>query len=306
MQIQVVDSNGVRLDVFLASVSADLSRSMGKNLILKNLVWVNGSVVKPNFRLKVGDEVRWSVPAALPLEPEPESITLDVLYEDDVLLVLNKPPGMVVHPAPGNETGTLLNALLFYDSCFGEVERAGIVHRLDKDTSGVLLVAKTEQARLALKDQFKNRETQKEYLALVWGTPPACGRIENQIGRHPKNRKKMAVLKEGGRLAISTFEVLERFEKISLLRVRIETGRTHQIRVHLAHLGFPVVGDRVYGRARKFDGVVPDRQMLHAEKLGIIHPFSKKKLLFNASLFYDMCSFLDTLRDDEISGSNIV
>jgi len=300
MKIQEVDRDGVRLDVFLASVASDLSRSKVKRLIVNQDVLVNGEVVlKPNFRLKRGDEVGWSVFCELPLEVEPEAIKLDVLYEDDALLVLNKPPGIVVHPAPGNERGTILNALLFYDSCLKKMERAGIVHRLDKDTSGVLLVAKTEQARLALKDQFRNRETQKEYLALVWGSPPAFGRVENQIGRHPKNRKKMAVLKEGGRLAISVFEVLERFEKISLLRVRIETGRTHQIRVHLSHLGFPVVGDRVYGRARKFDGFVPNRQMLHAEKLGIVHPFTKKELLFTAPLFYDMSSFLDILRKEK-------
>jgi len=306
MKKEVVEMGGMRLDLFLAEVSSELSRSFAKQLILKKIVLVNGLASKPNYHLKRGDVVTWSIPPAPPCEPQPESIALDILHEEDSFLVLNKSPGMVVHPAPGHETGTLVNALLFHDPCFKAVERAGIVHRLDKDTSGALVVAKTPAARIELQRQFKARETQKEYWALVWGKPPKNGRIENRMGRHPANRKKMAVLKEGGRIAISTFEMIEDFEKMSLLKVCIETGRTHQIRVHLTHLGFPIVGDSVYGRARKFNGILPQRQMLHAHKIGFAHPSTKKELLFNAPLSYDMDRFLNALREGESRGNNIL
>ena len=213
--------------------------------------------------------------------------------------MLNKPPGLVVHPAAGNASGTLVNALLFHDPAFGAVERAGIVHRLDKDTSGVMVVAKSEAAMAELQRQFKARETEKEYVALVWGTPPPRSRIETQIGRHPAHRQKMAVLKEGGRNAVSNYELLEQFAETAWVRIRIETGRTHQIRVHMAHLGHPVVGDAVYGRARNRPlPVKPGRQMLHAARLAFNHPASGKRLSFEAPLFDDMRRLLDSLRDE--------
>jgi len=292
-----VDAGGQRLDVFLAGAVPEVSRSHWKALIQDGLVQVNGTACKPNHKLRAGDEVCWALPEEAPAEPQPEDIPLDILFEDDVVLVLNKPPGRVVHPAVGNESGTLLNALLFHDPGFQSLARAGIVHRLDKDTSGVMVVAKSETARAELQRQFKARETKKEYLALVWGHPPPSGRIETLIGRHPKHRQKMAVLEEGGRAAVSNFQILEQFADAALVQVGIETGRTHQIRVHLAHLGHPVVGDAVYGRARKNKlPLAPGRQMLHAARLEFTHPSTGKRLSFKTPLFDDMHRLLELLR----------
>jgi 23S rRNA pseudouridine1911/1915/1917 synthase len=192
----------------------------------------------------------------------------------------------------------LLHGLLFHEPAFQTLERAGLVHRLDKDTSGVMVVAKSEKAIAELQRQFKERETEKTYLALVWGAPPKSGRIETLIGRHTVHRKKQAVLKEGGRNAISNFQCLEQFEECALMQVKIETGRTHQIRVHMAHIKHPIVGDTVYCRSRKHHlPVKPERQMLHAERLAFTHPESGKRLSFEAPLFEDMSSLLELLRD---------
>jgi 23S rRNA pseudouridine1911/1915/1917 synthase len=294
-----VDAGGQRLDVFLAAALPEVSRSHWKGLIQDGSVQVNGVACKPNHKLRTGDEVCWAIPDEAPAEPLPEDIPLNILFEDDAVLVLNKPPGLVVHPAVGNESGTLVNALLFHDPIFQSVERAGIVHRLDKDTSGVMVVAKSDSAMAELQRQFKARETEKEYLALVWGHPSPSGRTETLIGRHPKHRQKMAVLEEGGREAVSNFQTLEKFDEASLVQVGIETGRTHQIRVHMAHLGHSVVGDAVYGRARKNrQPVTAGRQMLHAAKLGFTHPDTGKRLSFEAPLFDDMRRFLELLRDE--------
>ncbi len=292
------DQQGVRLDALLAEEVAAVSRSHWKTLIQAGHVMVNGAACKPNLKLKTGDVIDWEVPEEAPSEILPENIPLDILYEDDAVLVLNKPPGLVVHPAAGNESGTLVNALMFHDPVFVSLDRAGIVHRLDKETSGVMVVAKSEDALGELKRQFKARETEKEYLALVWGNPPPSGRIETLIGRHPVHRKKMAVLKQEGREAVSNYEILERFAEVSLVRVKIETGRTHQIRVHMAHLGHPIVGDAVYGRARKHHlPDKPERQMLHAARLVFSHPVSGKRLSFETALFEDMHRLLERLRD---------
>lgn len=295
----IVDVNqaGGRLDALLATLCPTISRSQWKGLILDGAVWVNGGVSKPNQKIKVGDALRWTLPELDDGDPLAEDIPIDVLYEDDAVLVLNKPAGLVVHPAAGNKKGTLVNGLLFHDATFQLVERAGIVHRLDKDTSGVMVVAKTPSAFSELQRQFKARETQKEYLALVWGAPPPEGRIETQIGRHPVHRKKMAVLREGGRQAISHYRVLEQFEHVALVRVQIATGRTHQIRVHMTHLGHPVVGDSVYCRARKLRFLAPvERQMLHAAQLEFLHPSTKEPCAFEAPLWDDMQALLDQLR----------
>lgn len=289
--------HGGRLDAFLAEQVSEVSRSHWKTLIQAGHVTVNGAACKPNQKLKSGDIVDWMVPQEASAEPVPEDIPLHILYEDGAVLVLNKPPGRVVHPAAGNETGTLVNALMFHDSVFESLERGGIVHRLDKDTSGVMVVAKSEEAMAELKRQFKARETEKEYLALVWGEPPPSGRIETLIGRHPVHRKKMAVLKQGGREAVSNYETLERFDEVALVRVRIETGRTHQIRVHMAHMGHPIVGDAVYSRARKHTlPEMPERQMLHAVRLALNHPETGKRLSFEAPLFEDISRLLEQLR----------
>jgi 23S rRNA pseudouridine1911/1915/1917 synthase len=291
------DQAGDRLDAFLADRMPEVSRSHWKTLIQAGHVMLNGEASKPNHRLKPGEIIEWMVPEEGAAEILPEEIPLNILYEDDAVLVLNKPPGLVVHPAAGNESGTLVNALLFHNPVFGSLERAGIVHRLDKDTSGVMVVAKSDEAMGELKRQFKARETEKEYLALVWGAPPPEGRIETLMGRHPVHRKKMAVLTQAGREAISNYETLERFDGVSLVRVTIETGRTHQIRVHLAHVGHPVVGDAVYGRARRHTlPATPERQMLHAARLVFNHPETGKKLSFEAPLFEDISRLLEQLR----------
>ncbi|VGO22735.1 RluA family pseudouridine synthase [Pontiella sulfatireligans] len=297
-KITVEPCRAGRLDAFLAEAVPEVSRSFWKTLIQGGRVTLNGGACKPNQKLKTGDELCWTLPEEGPSEPQPEEIPLNILFEDDALLVLNKPPGLVVHPAVGNSTGTLLHGLLFYDPVFQTLERAGIVHRLDKDTSGVMVVAKSAKALEELRRQFKARETEKEYLALVWGRPPESGRIETLLGRHPRHRKKQAVLEEGGREAVSNFKTLETFKEVTLVQVKIETGRTHQIRVHMAHLGHPVVGDSVYGRARKHNlPMMPERQMLHAAKLGIAHPGSGKRLSFEAPLFDDMHQLLELLRN---------
>jgi 23S rRNA pseudouridine1911/1915/1917 synthase len=287
------------LDAYLAAAEPTVSRSAWKALVQDGLVAVNGAAAcKPNQKLKTGDEVAWTIPRRAPVAAIPEQIPLNILFEDGSVIVLSKPPGLVVHPAVGNPSGTLLHGLLYHDPAFQTLERAGIVHRLDKDTSGVMVVAKTEKAMANLQAQFKGRQTEKEYLALVWGDPPKSGRIETLMGRHPVHRKKQAVLKEEGRIAITGYEVAEHFGDTTLLRVRIETGRTHQIRVHMAHIRHPIVGDTVYGRSRKGRlPIEPKRQMLHAAKLSFNHPETGKRLSFEAPLFDDMRLLLESLRN---------
>jgi len=288
----------MRLDAFLASRNADLSRSQWKTHIEAGHVLLNGQRSKPNAKLKAGDGLSWSLPAERPKTAIPEDLPLHILFEDEAVIVLNKPPGLVVHPAVGNPSGTLLHGLLFHDPVFQSLERAGIVHRLDKDTSGVMVVAKSEKAMAELQRQFKARETEKEYVALVWGEPPKSGRIETLLGRHPVHRKKQAVLKEDGREAVTNFQCLEQFSQCAWMGVKIETGRTHQIRVQMAHLKHPIVGDTLYGRRHKGRlPAEPERQMLHAAKLTFNHPETGKRLSFEAPLFEDMKSLLNLLRD---------
>ena len=290
---------GKRLDAWLAEAEADHSRARWQALIAEGDVTVNGEAVKRNFKLRTGDEVKWIIPEPVSSEVLPEDIPLNILYEDAHLIVINKPAGLVVHPAAGNETGTLVNALLHHCTDLagiGGEKRPGIVHRLDKDTSGVMVVAKTEAAMTELARQFKARETEKEYLAIVREVPkPPRGRIATTLGRHPILRKKMAVDVRNGRHAVSYYEVIEAFERAALLRVRIETGRTHQIRVHMAHLKHPVIGDKLYGRARTNE-IQAERQMLHAAKLSIAHPDTGEQICFNAPLPDDMNTLLKKLR----------
>ncbi len=283
-----LDRRAPRLDAYLAAAHPAISRSRWKQLIEAGHVALDGApVLKPNTPLSPGATLSCVLPEPAPVGLVATDIPLDILYEDSDLVVLNKPAGLVVHPAPGHAADTLVNALLHHCSDLqgigGEL-RPGIVHRLDKDTSGVLVVAKNEQAVADLVAQFSSHAVQKEYLALVWGAlKKSAGTVELPIGRHPVHRQKMAVT-EKGRPAVTHYETLAAGPLATLLRVRIETGRTHQIRVHLAHLGHPVVGDAVYGRARHGlpDGLSIPRQMLHAHVLKIAHPRDARPLAFTA------------------------
>ncbi|MGD9782824.1 MAG: RluA family pseudouridine synthase [Kiritimatiellia bacterium] len=282
------DRHAPRLDAWLAAAHPAISRSRWKQLIEAGHVFLNGAAVrKSNTPLAPGDDLRCTLPDPEPVGLVAADIPLSILYEDADLVVLDKPAGLVVHPAPGHAADTLVNALLHHcadlQGIGGEL-RPGIVHRLDKDTSGVLVVAKNEAAVAALVAQFSSHSVRKEYLALAWGAfPKPSGTVALPVGRHPVHRQKMAVA-EKGRDAVTHYETLAAGPLATLLRVRIETGRTHQIRVHLAHLGHPVVGDSVYGRARRGlpDNLSIPRQMLHAHVLKIAHPRDGRPLVFTA------------------------
>ena len=297
-----IDEAGLRLDVWLARHCAPLSRSRLQDLIAEGHVTVDGRPVAARTRTRPGQQVSVTLPPPVAAEPQPEELPLDVVYEDADLLVINKPPGVVVHPAPGHAGGTLVNALLHHCGDLGGVggvERPGIVHRLDKDTSGLLVVAKHDAAHLALAAQFQTGDVGRCYLALVHGRPArAQGTIETTIGRHPVDRKRMAANPPRGKPAISHYEVVENQGGITLMRVRLGTGRTHQIRVHLAHLGLPIIGDPVYGsraRDRAVPGV-PARQMLHAAELAFDHPADGRRLVFQRPPPADMTDLMARLR----------
>jgi 23S rRNA pseudouridine1911/1915/1917 synthase len=290
-----VDRAGERADVFVARRSAGLSRSHARRLIDEGLVTIDGRPLKPADRLPAGVTVTVNIPPAEELDLLPEDIPLTVIYQDNDLIVLDKPPGLTVHPAPGHPSGTLVNALLaLCPDLRGIVGtlRPGIVHRLDKDTSGLMVVAKNDRAQQAIARQLQQREVRKTYLALVHGTPsPREGIIQAPIGRHPRNRKKMAVV-EGGRDAETRYRLREELPGYSLLEVEPITGRTHQIRVHMAAIGHPVVGDAVYGRRSD----VVRRQFLHAWKLAFAMPLSGRQVEFISPLAPDLREALDTLR----------
>lgn len=302
---------GLRLDLFLAKRESGLSRAQIQRAVAEGLVLVNGRPFKAGRRVKAADSVAIRIPAAKPSEARPEAIPLTILYEDSSLLVVDKPAGMVVHPAAGHAEGTLVNALLHHCrdlSGIGGVLRPGIVHRLDKGTSGLLVVAKSDAAHWGLTGQFKRREVKKTYLALVYGNPRIDeGKIEAPVGRHPTDRKKMSTASRRGRSAVTLWRVRERFGVAALLEIDIETGRTHQIRVHLTELGHPVVGDRVYGGAGRIKGVADaaaragmkalDRQALHAWRLAFTHPATGEALRFSSSPPKDMGQLIAFLRD---------
>lgn len=298
-----------RIDLFLAKHPAldGLSRTAIQSLLSQELIKVNGKVIKPSYQIEPGDKIEITVPEPEPLAVESEDIPLDIYYEDEQVIVINKPAGMVVHPAAGVKKGTLVNALLAHChdlSGIGGVQRPGIVHRLDKGTSGLLMVAKTDLAHHSLSDQLKERSIIRKYLALVYGkAEPKEGYIETQIGRHPKDRKKMAVISVGGRIAGTYYKVTQYYPGFTLLECKLTTGRTHQIRVHLSHLGYPIVGDITYGskKTRKLPADIESAvkqlngQALHAQTLGFIHPQTKKYLEFNAPLpqkFQDLISLI--------------
>jgi 23S rRNA pseudouridine1911/1915/1917 synthase len=286
------DVTAERLDAFLAARLPDLSRSRIQALIREQFIIVNGEPAKPRDAVKTGDLIAIALPEAVPLENEPQEIPLEILYEDDDLIVINKAHGMVVHPAPGNPDGTLVNALLHHCkgrlSGIGGVERPGIVHRLDKDTSGCLVVAKSDAAHQSLVMQFSERSTmEKIYLAVTQGVPkPDRETIFTHIGRHPVNRQKMAVVNPpGGKAAITDYEVLatDAATRTALVLCHLHTGRTHQIRVHLHHKGTPIVGDPIYGKPAK-NPALPERLMLHAWKLSFEHPITGKRHDFESPL----------------------
>jgi len=303
-------SHGQRLDQFLTmngpGVVGDFSRAMFQDLIARRLVLVDGQPKKSHYRLRAMEVVHLIVPPPIPSALTPEPMDLAILYEDDHILVLCKPPGLVVHPACGNLTGTLVHGLLSHcddlSGINGQV-RPGIVHRLDKDTSGVMVVAKNDLAHHCLAEQFKNKTAKKVYHALLDGVPPtATGQVNTPIGRHPVNRKKMAVLVDRGRQAMTRWEVLATFGKrFSLVEIVIETGRTHQIRVHMASIGLPVAGDLVYGTKKESHKALGiHRQCLHASRLSLFHPLTGERLTFSADLPEDMASVLNQLRLEEI------
>lgn len=295
-----------RLDKILQDRNPDFSRSRIEGLIKGGFVKVNSVVAeKAGMKVDESDVIEMEIPPPVPATPEPEDIPLDVVYEDSDMLVVNKAPGMVVHPAPGHFTGTLVNALLYHCpdlSGIGGVARPGIVHRLDQDTSGLIVVAKSQKAMENLVKAFaSHKHIEKTYIAVCHGRPRLdSGRIENLIGRHPVDRKRMAIVQRNGKSAITNWKVLStpsesREKGYSLIECRIETGRTHQIRVHMASLGTPVIGDRQYGKQAldKRLPVVPARQMLHAWRLTLWHPVESRRMTFTAPIPTDMSVYGD-------------
>jgi 23S rRNA pseudouridine1911/1915/1917 synthase len=293
----VADAVGERLDKALAAHLKELSRAQIQHLIRDGLVTVNDRLVKPSYRIEGGERIRVRVPQPEADQgPQPERIPLDILYEDDDVVAINKPAGMVVHPAYGHTSGTLVNAVLArwpQVTEFSEPDRAGIVHRLDKETSGIILVAKTRAALDDMRAQFRNRVVRKRYLALVEGTPDTPdGLIDAPIGRDPQQRKRMAVKREG-REAITEYHVLEVYADYSLLELYPMTGRTHQIRAHLAFIGHPVVGDTVYGRRKQ--GIKMKRHFLHSSSVILAHPATGQSLEIDAPLPVGLQNILDKL-----------
>jgi 23S rRNA pseudouridine1911/1915/1917 synthase len=292
---------GQRLDAALARLEPSLSRAQVRRLVEQGAITVSGEVVKPAHRLRAGERIAGAVPEARPTALEPEALPLAILFQDADVIVIDKPPGLVVHPAPGHGGGTLVNALLHHCrdlSGIGGELRPGIVHRLDKDTSGVLIVAKNDAAHRSLAAQFKAHSVLREYLAIVRGAPRAAsGTVEAAIGRHPTDRKRMSTRTKRGRAAVTHYSVEERLRGASLLRVRLETGRTHQVRVHLASIGLAVLGDPVYGGAQALGAELGlTRQALHAAVLGFTHPTSGERLRFESPLPADMARALEALR----------
>lgn len=277
--------SGMRLDKWLAAEDIGLTRTALQNLIESGNIIVNGKSVQKNYKQKSGDRIEVNIPDPEPLRVEAENIPLDIVYEDSSLLVVNKPKGMVVHPAPGNYTGTLVNALIYHcgDSLSGinGIIRPGIVHRIDKNTSGLLIVAKNDMAHAGLSEQIKVHSFTREYEAVACGRfGEEQGSIDAPIGRHHTDRKKMCVTDRNSKNAVTHYSVIEQFDKYAHLRLRLETGRTHQIRVHLSYIGHPVLGDDVYGKP--FKGI--DGQCLHAKKIGFVHPVTGEYMEFDSEL----------------------
>ena len=303
MEKIVADLDGMRLDTYIASKLNTLSRTMIQRLIENGEILVNGKIKKISYKVQLGDILEINIPKPRETDIKAENIPLDIVYEDNDIIVVNKPKGMVVHPANGNLDGTLVNALMSIckDSLSGiggEI-RPGIVHRLDKDTSGLLIIAKNDTAHINMSNQIKNRQVKKIYIALVRGIVGEDeATINMPIGRSTKDRKKMAVRKDG-KEAITHFKVLKRYGKYTLLEIKIDTGRTHQIRVHLSEIGHPVIGDMVYSNGKNEFGV--EGQMLHAESLDFKHPITGKEIHLEAELpnyFKDILNKLENKTDN--------
>lgn len=281
-----VTESGSRLDAYIANSLEDLSRSMVQKLIKSGNVLVNNKIEKESYKVQNGDKITIEIPKPEGSELKKQDIPLDIIYEDNDILVVNKSKGMVVHPGNGNPDGTLVNAIMAH--CEGSLSgiggeiRPGIVHRIDKDTSGLLVIAKNDKAHINLSEQIKNRKVKKIYVALVRGVIPENeATINMPIGRSTKDRKKMAVDKNG-KEAVTHFKVLKRYNKYTFIQVKIDTGRTHQIRVHMSHIGYPVVGDSVYSNGKNDFGI--EGQMLHAKELEFKHPITGKTIHFEAPL----------------------
>jgi 23S rRNA pseudouridine1911/1915/1917 synthase len=298
----VVDTpdQGERLDIFLSLKLTDCSRASARELILARNITVNGFIKKPSYKVKCGETVSGRISSSKPLTLQAESIDLQIIHEDDWIMVVNKQAGLVVHPAPGHLSGTMVNALLFHRPEIKDVMdemRPGIVHRLDKDTSGLLIIAKTPGVREALIDAFKKRQIKKTYLAIVHGSIREDeGQMMLPIGRHPKDRKRMSTISLKGRHAETAWRVRERFEKGTLLELDLKTGRTHQIRVHCAAMGHPVIGDPVYGKRKKRDIGDASRQMLHAWRIRLNHPITGHEVFVEAPVPEDMKGMIKKLK----------
>ena len=298
--VYTAEAAGERLDVFLTKKQPELSRSHVQKLVADGKALVNGTVRKANFKLREGDEVSLVVPEPEAVEIKAEDIPLDVLYEDEDIIVVNKARGMVVHPASGVNSGTLVNALLFHchdlSGINGEI-RPGIVHRLDKDTSGVMVCAKNDKAHIDLAEQIRTKSAHRVYWAIVHGNiKEEAGIIKGDIGRHPTDRKKMAIVRENGKPAVTHFKVLERFGDYTLIECRLETGRTHQIRVHMTSIGHPLVNDPKYGPKKQSPFAI-EGQALHSLSLVLRHPSTGEEMTFTAPVPEDMNRILTGLRD---------
>ncbi|MCD7974843.1 MAG: RluA family pseudouridine synthase [Phascolarctobacterium sp.] len=289
--------SGQRVDVVLASL-LELSRSSMQKLLEEGYVIKDNKILKANYRVKIGDDIIVTMPELRFLDVQSENISLDVIYEDEDIIIINKPCGMVVHPAAGNYSGTLVNALLYHCqnlSGINGVMRPGIVHRLDKDTSGIMICAKNDVAHLILSEQIQNKTAMRSYLAVVFGNiKNDSGIIETQIARDKRDRKKMAVVTEGGRDAITGYDVLERYGRYTIVGCHLRTGRMHQIRVHMEYIGHPIVGDPKYSPMKTPFAI--DGQALHSQKLSFLHPKTMKRMTFEAPLSVDMQKIFTRLR----------
>lgn len=294
-----VEQSGLRADQYLAGVLDGLTRSAAQKLLEEGRVLRRGKALKKNDKLQAGDEVAVCIPDPTPVEIVPQDIPLDVVYEDGDVIVVNKPVGMVVHPAPGHPDGTLVNALLYHCgeslSGVGGQKRPGIVHRIDRDTSGLIIAAKNDAAHLALAAQLADHTLARTYECLAVGNfREDSGTVNAPIGRHPVDRKRMAVVRQGGREAVTHWEVIARYPGVTHLRCRLETGRTHQIRVHLAHIGHPILGDTVYGAKKPVPGLTG--QCLHAVGLRFLHPRTGEPVELTCPLPEEFVRMLDKLR----------